>query len=101
MNYTPFSFANPVYEPRDYLAPGISYSGETPGGYTVFDDVYDPYIYSPPPVQSYMSGPPLTYTPFDPLPSVYDSLNPPPKPSGYQPLDLTALQTILSKIGNP
>jgi hypothetical protein len=73
-----------------------------PGGYTVFDEAYTPYVYNPPPVQP-MSGPPLIYDPFalTPLPPMAESITSLPQmPSGYQPLDLFNIQSIINKIGN-
>ena len=100
VDYTPFTIQNPVFEPRDFIAPGVSYSPEVPEGYTVFDDVYTPYVYDPPPVQQ-MSGPPLIYDPFAPLPSMAESITSlPTMPSGYQPLSLGGIQSIINKIGN-
>jgi hypothetical protein len=91
VEYTPFDFSNPVYVERDFIAPGISYSHEYPQGYTAFDEAYTPYVYNPTPVEN-IYGPPLTYTPFEDLTAQA-------KPAGYQPLDLTTIQTILNAIG--
>ena len=101
VDYTPINISYPGYIPRDYIAPGVSYSSEYPQGYTAFDDVYEPYIYNPPPVQSYMvGGPPLIYDPFTTLPTVYESINSLPQtPSGYQPLSLGNIQKIIDNIG--
>ena len=100
VNYTPFTIQNPVFEPRDYIAPGISYSPEVPEGYTVFDEAYTPYVYDPPPVPSYV-GPPIVYDPFAPLPSMAESITSlPTMPSGYQPLSLGSIQSMINKIGD-
>jgi hypothetical protein len=101
VDYTPINISYPGYIPRDYIAPGVSYSPENPQGYTAFDQPpYEPYVYNPPPVQSYMDGPPLIYEPFSTLPSVYESINSlSKKPKGYQPLSLGNIQFILNNIG--
>ena len=91
VDYTPFNIQYPAYEPREFIAPGISYSPEVPEGYTVYDDVYDPFVYNPPTVDLYANEPPLSYDPI--------GLEETTKPSGYNPLDITNIQAILNSIG--
>jgi len=101
VDYTPFNIQYPDWAFRDYIQPGISYSANEPQGYTVNSDSYEPYVYNPQQIQSYMSTVPLVYDPFDPLPSFSNSINSaPPKPAGYQPLTIGDLQAISKIINN-
>tara|TARA_R100000808_G_C2143015_1_gene150783 strand:+ start:254 stop:745 length:492 start_codon:yes stop_codon:yes gene_type:complete len=98
--YTPFNIQPPVWEYRDYITPSKSYSALNPEGYTIYDDAYSPFVYSAPPVQSYMNNPPIVYDRFSTVPSVDNSVNSLQRRlTNYEPLSAEAIANLLSKIG--